>query len=52
MPVNVKAARQELAIPPRIKLEQAKNFSLFMLKAVVNGRGDEVMELARTNLRR
>src|SRR5690348_12270078 len=50
--VDVTTAKQELAMPPRIRLEQAKGFSLFMLKAIINGRGDEVMELARTNLRR
>jgi pyruvate dehydrogenase (quinone) len=50
--VDVKTAKQELVLPPKIKLEQAKGFSLFMLKAVISGRGDEVIELARTNLRR
>jgi glyoxylate carboligase len=50
--VDVKTAKQELVLPPKIKLEQAKGFSLFMLKAVISGRGDEVVELARTNLRR
>jgi len=49
--VDVVTARQELAIPPKIQLEQAKGFSLYMLKAVINGRGDEVIELARTNWR-
>ena len=39
-------------MPPKIQLEQAKGFSLYMLKAIINGRGDEVVELARTNLRR
>lgn len=48
--VDVVTASQELVIPPKIKLEQAKGFSLFMLKAIMNGRGDEVLELARTNL--
>lgn len=48
--VDVVIASQELVIPPKIKKEQAKGFSLFMLKAIMNGRGDEVMELARTNL--
>lgn len=38
-------------MPPKIKLEQAKGFSLFMLKAILSGRGDEVLELTRTNLR-
>ena len=48
--VDVITATQELAMPPTIKLEQAKGFSLYMLKAVMSGRGDEVIELARTNL--
>lgn len=47
--VDVITATQELAMPPTIKLEQAKGFSLYMLKAVMSGRGDEVIELARTN---
>ena len=50
--LDVVTAKQELVIPPRIQLEQAKGFSLFLLKAILNGRGDEVVELARTNLRR
>ncbi|WP_219097217.1 ubiquinone-dependent pyruvate dehydrogenase [Pseudomonas sp. UMAB-40] len=48
--VDVVTATQELAMPPTIKLEQAKGFSLYMLKAVMSGRGDEVIELSRTNL--
>ena len=50
--VDVKTAKQELVLPPKIQLEQAKGFSLFMLKAVISGRGDEVLELARTSFRR
>ncbi|MEX5541698.1 ubiquinone-dependent pyruvate dehydrogenase [Pseudomonas poae] len=50
--VDVVTATQELVMPPTIKLEQAKGFSLYMLKAVMSGRGDEVIELARTNLLR
>ena len=50
--VDVVTATQELAMPPAIKLEQAKGFSLYLLRAVMNGRGDEVLELARTNLLR
>ncbi len=44
--------RQELAMPPRVTAEMAKGFTLYMLKAVMSGRGDEIVELARTNLRR
>lgn len=50
--VDVVTATQELVVPPKIKLEQAKGFSLYLLKAILNGRGDEVVELARTNLLR
>jgi pyruvate dehydrogenase (quinone) len=50
--VDVTTAKQELALPPKIQMEQAKGFSLFLLKAIINGRGDEVAELVRTNLRR
>ena len=50
--VDVVTAKQELVMPPKIQLEQAKGFSLYMLKAIINGRGDEIVELAQTNLRR
>jgi pyruvate dehydrogenase (quinone) len=48
--VNVAVNRQELAMPPTIQLEQAKGFTLYMLKAVMSGRGDEILELAKSNL--
>ncbi len=48
--VEVPVSRQELSMPPTITLDEAKGFSLFMLKAVLNGRGDEVIDLARVNL--
>ena len=41
---------EELSMPPKITLDQAYGFSLFMLKAVLSGRGSEVVELAKTNL--
>jgi pyruvate dehydrogenase (quinone) len=42
--------RQELALPSSIKLDQAKGFGLFMMKAVIDGRGSEVIDLLKTNL--
>jgi pyruvate dehydrogenase (quinone) len=48
--VEVAVSRQELSMPPTITLEQMKGFSLFMLKAVLNGRGNEIIDLASTNL--
>ena len=48
--LDVVTNKQELSMPPSIGLEQAKGFSLWALRAVMNGRGDEVIDLARTNL--
>jgi pyruvate dehydrogenase (quinone) len=42
--------RSELAMPPAVTLEMAKGFSLYMLRAVMNGRADEVVDLAKSNL--
>ncbi|MBS0181424.1 MAG: hypothetical protein JSS39_03425 [Nitrospira sp.] len=48
--VEVSVNRQELALPPSIKMDQMIGFGLFMIKAVLNGRGDEIIDLARTNV--
>jgi pyruvate dehydrogenase (quinone) len=48
--VEIPVPRQELSMPPTITYEQVKGFSLFMLKAVLGGRGDEVIDLAEVNL--
>jgi pyruvate dehydrogenase (quinone) len=49
--VDVVTATHELALPPKVQWAQAKGFSLYMLKAILSGRGDEVIELMTTNLR-
>jgi len=51
-PVLVDAVvnRTELAMPPAVTVEMAKGFTLYMVKAVMSGRGDELIDLARTNL--
>jgi pyruvate dehydrogenase (quinone) len=48
--VDVVVNRQELFIPPTIDLAQISGFTLYMIKAVLNGRGDEIVDLAKTNL--
>ena len=48
--VEVFVNRQELSMPPTISLDQALGFGLYMIRAVLSGRGDEVIDLARTNL--
>jgi pyruvate dehydrogenase (quinone) len=42
--------RSELAMPPSITVDMAKGFSLYMVKAIMSGRGDEIIDLAKTNL--
>ena len=44
--VDAVVNRAELSMPPTIKLDQAVGFNLWALKAVLNGRGDEVIDLA------
>jgi pyruvate dehydrogenase (quinone) len=48
--IDVVTAKQELSMPPTITPEEIKGFSLWVLRAVMNGRGDEVLDLAKTNL--
>ncbi|EGD60109.1 thiamine pyrophosphate protein domain protein TPP-binding protein [Novosphingobium nitrogenifigens DSM 19370] len=50
--IDAVVERMELAMPPKVTTEMAKGFTLYMIKAVLNGRGDEVLELARANLLR
>jgi pyruvate dehydrogenase (quinone) len=50
--VEVIVHRQELSMPPTISAEQALGFGLYMLRAVMNGRGDEIIDLVKTNLLR
>ena len=42
--------RTELAMPPSITVDMAKGFTLYMVRAVINGRVDEIIDLAKTNL--
>jgi thiamine pyrophosphate-dependent acetolactate synthase large subunit-like protein len=50
--LDVVTNTQELAMPPKIDLEQVRGFGLWALRAVINGRGDELIDVARTNLLR
>jgi pyruvate dehydrogenase (quinone) len=51
-PVLVDAVvnRTELAMPPSITVEMAKGFTLYMVKAIMSGRADQIIDLAKTNL--
>jgi pyruvate dehydrogenase (quinone) len=50
--VDVVSARQELIMPPTTTFGEARNFGLFMMKAVLDGRAHELVDLARVNLTR
>jgi pyruvate dehydrogenase (quinone) len=50
--LDVVSARQELVMPPRTTLGDAHKFGLFMLKAVLDGRAGELIDLAKVNLTR
>lgn len=47
--IDVVTATQELLMPPKIEAAHAKGFGLFMLKALISGRGDEIKELVEEN---
>jgi len=38
-------------MPPTIDFEQVKGFGMYSVKVMLNGRGDEILDLAKTNLR-
>jgi pyruvate dehydrogenase (quinone) len=48
--VDAVVSRMVLPIPPAITAEMAKGFTLYMLKAVLGGRAEDLIDLARTNL--
>jgi pyruvate dehydrogenase (quinone) len=50
--VDVVSARQELVMPPKTTLEHALNFGLFMARAVLDGRGAQLVDLAKVHLAR
>ena len=48
--VDVIVNRNELPMPPMIGTGQALGFGLYLLKAVLSGRGDDVLDLVTSNL--
>ena len=47
--INVRVDKQELAMPPKIAYQQAKGFSKYLINAILDGRGTELKEMAKTN---
>lgn len=50
--LDVVTARQELVMPPKATFDEAHKFRVFMLKAVLDGRAGQLIDLARVNLGR
>jgi pyruvate dehydrogenase (quinone) len=48
--VEVMVNRLELSMPPHISIDQMKGFSLYMARSIFSGRGDEIVDLAKTNV--
>ena len=50
--LDVVTPRQELVMPPTTTFEEAHKFGMFMLKAVLDGRAGQLIDLANVNMRR
>jgi len=50
--VEVMVARQELSMPPSVTRAQLKGFTLYATRTILSGRGDELLDLANTNVTR
>jgi pyruvate dehydrogenase (quinone) len=50
--IDVVTERQEMSVPPSITVEQAKGFSLYAIRTVMAGRGEELLDLFTANVAR
>jgi pyruvate dehydrogenase (quinone) len=48
--IDVVVNKNELLMPPVITTKMVEGFGLFMIKAIINGQGDKILALAKTNL--
>jgi pyruvate dehydrogenase (quinone) len=49
--VDVHTVREELSLPPNITYDQIKGFTLYATRTILSGSGEELVDLAKTNLR-
>jgi pyruvate dehydrogenase (quinone) len=49
--VDARTKREELSMPPKITYGQLKGFTLYATRTILSGAGDQIVELAKTNLR-
>jgi len=50
--LDVVSARQELVMPPATTFDEGRKFGMFMVKAVLDGRAGELVDLAKVNILR
>ncbi len=43
--------RSELALPPKLSYGEIKGFTLYATRTILSGNGEELIELAKSNLR-
>jgi pyruvate dehydrogenase (quinone) len=48
--VDVVSACEELVMPPKMTVDEAYHFGMFMMKAVLDGRAHEFIDSAKVNL--
>jgi pyruvate dehydrogenase (quinone) len=49
--VDVRTDRSELSLPPKLSYGEIKGFTLYATRTILSGNGEELIELAKTNLR-
>ena len=49
--VDVRTDRHELALPPKLTYGEIKGFTLYSTRTILSGEGEELIDLAKTNLR-
>jgi pyruvate dehydrogenase (quinone) len=48
--VDVRTARHELSLPPKLTCSEIKGFTLYATRTILSGNADELVELTRTSL--
>jgi pyruvate dehydrogenase (quinone) len=48
--VDVRTVRSELSLPPKLTYGEIKGFSLYATRTILSGGGEELVELAKTNV--
>ena len=49
--VDIATVRHELALPPKLSYGELKGFTLYATRTILSGNGDELLDVAKANLR-